>query len=116
MAVTTTDIIRGIADELEWPQQDVKIVINEFFNQIELALGDGEPIRLTGYLAINHGYRAGKKKGDLVRNPFNGTTRKLEAGTPGKITIRARPLKKLKDAAPVLNSKVGRSIKAARTK
>jgi nucleoid DNA-binding protein len=113
MAATLAQIVGDVADELEAPRADIKAVIDTFFETIAERLSEGEEVTLSGYISLKYGYRPGKKKGAIVRNPFDGTTRKLDAATPAKITIKARPLAKLKAAVPSATSREGRAIKSA---
>jgi nucleoid DNA-binding protein len=116
MAATLAQIERDVAEDLDWPIADVKTVIDTFFEAIGSRLAEGEEVTLSGYISFKYGYRPGRKKGEMVRNPSDGTMFKLEAATPAKITVRARPLAKLKAFLPSATSKEGKLIKTAKGK
>jgi nucleoid DNA-binding protein len=118
MAVSTTQLIADVAESLDggYTRIEIKEVVTTFFETMADRLNKGEEVTVSGYLSLKFGYRPGRRKGETVRNPFDGTERKLEAATPAKITVKARPLAKLKNATPSATSKVGRTIKAAKSK
>lgn len=118
MAVSTTQLIGDVAESLDggYTRSEIKEVVTAFFEAAANRINKGEEVIVSGYFSIKYGYRPGRRKGETVRNPFDGTERKLEAATPATITVKARPLIKFKSAAPSATSKAGRAIKAAKTK
>lgn len=53
-------------------------------------LANGYKVNLSGLLILTPTAKPGRKKGTVVRNPFDGTTRKLRADEPDKFKIKAR--------------------------
>lgn len=73
-------------------------------------LANGYSISIGGLVKLEPRAKAGRKKGTVVRNPFDGSEKKLRADEPDKITIKARPLAKAKAQLPTPNSKAGKEL------
>jgi integration host factor subunit alpha len=49
MALTKNDMMERLIDELEIQRKDAKELVDEFFEEIKLALGRGESVKLSGF-------------------------------------------------------------------
>src|SRR5262245_58242883 len=108
-AVTMTSLIRDTAAELQMSREEVKNVVDTFFETIQLELEDGNEVRVGSYLKFGFVYTKPIKKGAMVRSPVDGEMHP-HAGRPEGLKTRVRILKTLKDAAPAPNTKAGKPI------
>ncbi len=49
MALTKNDMMERLIVELEFQRKDAKELVDEFFEEIKLALGRGESVKLSGF-------------------------------------------------------------------
>ncbi len=49
MALTKNDMMERLIAELELQRKDAKDLVDEFFEEIKLALGRGESVKLSGF-------------------------------------------------------------------
>ena len=49
MALTKNDMMERLIVELELQRKDAKDLVDEFFEEIKLALGRGESVKLSGF-------------------------------------------------------------------
>ncbi len=89
------EVINAIAEELEWPKNEVKDCLDCFEQVVTNALCSGENITLTGFakFSVKDKPATAARKG---RNPFTGEQMTFKA-KPASLAVRLSPLKALKD-------------------
>lgn len=88
MALTKADMAERLFDELGINKREAKHLVEGFFEEIRLALEEGEQVKLSGF--GNFGLR--DKKERPGRNPKTGQEKKISA----RRVVTFRPGQKLK--------------------
>jgi nucleoid DNA-binding protein len=113
-ALTATDFIEGIANQLdgEYSKADIKKVLGAVADELQGALADGYKVNITGVGRFEPRAKAGRKKGDLIRNPFDPTAppKKVTADEPTKVVVKAFPAAALKNGMPGPKTKKGQEL------
>lgn len=89
---------------------DVSNVIKAIKAEISECMQQGYKVSLTGLVIFTPGVRAGKKKGQEVRNPATGETKTLTADQPPKFKVRATVSQPVIRGFPTLRSKAGQEL------
>jgi len=89
-------------------------VLRSVIGNVQEELTAGNEVKIPGFVSFQYRVRAGKKKGTVVRNPFDGTERKLDAAVPPKIVVRPRVSTAIRNAAPSPRTAAGKAIMAAK--
>lgn len=87
-------------------------VLRSVIGNVQEELTAGNEVRIPGFVSFQYKVRAGKKKGTVVRNPFDGSERKLDAAIPPKIVVRPRVSTAIRNAAPSPRTAAGKAIMA----
>jgi len=111
MRISMSDLVSSTGEELGISRADVRAIVNTFFEHVEAELSRGNEVTLTPYVAFRFRYSAPIKKGTMVRNPFDGSVNP-SAGRSAKLVVRARALKRVRDAAPGPSTKAGKPLVA----
>lgn len=93
-------IERLATDRPELSKADINAVITAIVEQSQEDLSNGYEVPLFGLVKLVPTAKQGRKKGTEVRNPFDGTTRKLTKTEPDTVRIKARPMAAAKSAIP----------------
>jgi nucleoid DNA-binding protein len=107
--ISTSNLIRSTATELNMTYSEVKGVVETFFEYVLDELNAGNQVNITPYIAFRFGYKPPIKKGTMVMNPFEGK-KVPSAGRAASIIVKARLLKEIKEAAPSPGSKAGKEL------
>jgi hypothetical protein len=97
------------------PTSEVKRTMDTFFQIMMEELAEGNEITLSPYVKFKYRVSPAIKKGTIVRNPFDGTT-KPHPGRTALIGVKALALSAMKKSAPTAGSKEGKAILAAAAK
>lgn len=92
-----------------WSRADVKSALAAFEGAITNALGRGEPVNLGGFMKFTRKDTPAKPARDGV-NPFTKEPMRF-AAKPASVTVRATPLKALKDTVAASSKKTARKKK-----
>jgi nucleoid DNA-binding protein len=101
-----------VAEDCEITKRLALEVLRSVIANVQYELQSGNEVRIPGFVSLQFRVRAGKKKGTVVRNPFDGTERKLDAAIPPKIIVRPRASTAIRNAAPSPRTAVGKAIMA----
>jgi nucleoid DNA-binding protein len=116
-ALTATDFIDGIATQLdgEYTKSDVKKVLVAVAAELQDCLANGYKVNITGIGRFEPRAKAGRKKGDLIRNPFDpdAPPKKVLADEPTKVVVKAFPAAALKNGMPGAKTKAGQDLASA---
>jgi nucleoid DNA-binding protein len=69
---------------------DLRAVVKGLKAEAIDCLANGYKVTLSGFATFVPVAKAGRKKGTVVRNPFDGSTRTLRADEPDKFRVKAR--------------------------
>lgn len=70
----------------------------------------GHKVTLNGLVVFTPVAKEGRKKGTVVRNPFDGTTKTLRADEPDKFAVKARVSAGVKDGFPSSKTQQGQAL------
>jgi nucleoid DNA-binding protein len=100
VALTQTQLASALAERLEMSKADAKIVLDAFEEIVLEEIGNAEKVRIGGLVQLTVKVKPATKARP-GRNPATGEAIKIKA-KPASVDIKARPLKKAKDALPSL--------------
>ena len=107
--LTATEFIDGIAEQLdgEYSKSDVKKVLVAVAAELQDCLSNGYKVNISGIGRFEPRAKAGRKKGDLIRNPFDpdAPPKKVTADEPTKVVVKAFPAAALKNGMPGAKTK-----------
>ena len=113
-ALTATEFIEGIAGQLdgEYSKADIKKVLGAIADELQGCLANGYKVNISGIGRFEPRAKAGRKKGDLIRNPFDPTAppKKVTADEPTKVVVKAFPAAALKNGMPGPKTKAGQDL------
>lgn len=90
------EVIEHVAESRDLSRAEVKAVLDSLVEVTQSNLRDGYAVPLLGLVKLTPTFKAGRKKGTEVRNPFDGTTKKLTKNEPDTVKVKARPMAKAK--------------------
>lgn len=101
-ALTHAAFIEEVVSRLDGDvsKADIKRVVAAVGEELGDCLANGYKVSIAGIGIFEPRAKKGRKKGTMVRNPFDGTEKKVKADEPDKVTIKARPAGALKNALP----------------
>lgn len=115
--LTATEFIEGIANQLEgeFSKAEVKKVLGAVANELQDCLANGYKVNISGIGRFEPRAKAGRKKGDLIRNPFDpeAPPKKVAADEPTKVVVKAFPAAALKNGMPGAKTKKGQDLAKA---
>jgi len=113
-AMTASQFIEDIATRLdgEYSKADVRKVLGAVAEELQGALADGYKVSIAGVGRFEPRAKAGRKKGDLIRNPFDpdAPPKKVLADEPTKVVVKAFPAASLKNGMPGPKTKQGQDL------
>lgn len=86
--------------EVSVSKGQVKAVLEAVALELGDCLANGYKVNIPGVGNFKPVAKAGRKKGTEIRNPFDGTTKRLTANEPDKIKVKIVPNAKLKAHLP----------------
>jgi len=101
-----------VADDCGITKRLALDVLRSVISNVQEELKSGNEVKIPGFVSFQYRVRAGKKKGTVVRNPFDGSERKLDAAIPPKIIVRPRVSTAIRNAAPQPRTAAGKRIMA----
>jgi nucleoid DNA-binding protein len=114
--LTATEFIADVAAELdgEYSKADIKKVLGAVAVTLQDCLAEGYKVNLTGVGRFEPRAKAGRKKGDLIRNPFDpeAPPKKVTTDEPTKVVVKAFPAAALKNSLPGPRTKKGKELAA----
>ncbi len=112
--LTATEFIDDVATQLngEYTKADIKKVIGAVADTLQNSLADGYKVNLAGVGRFEPRAKAGRKKGDLIRNPFDpdAPPKQVTADEPTKVVVKAFPAAALKNGMPNPDSAKGQEL------
>lgn len=88
----------------------VKAVVKAFKEEIVDCLANGYKVSLSGLLTLTPVAKPGRKKGTVVRNPFDGSTKTLRADESDKFKVRPKVSTAVLGAFPSAKSTAGQGL------
>ncbi|MDX6485968.1 MAG: Bacterial DNA-binding protein [Gaiellaceae bacterium] len=112
--MTASEFIAGVSEQLEgdYSKSDVKKVLDAVAVELQDCLANGYKVSITGVGRFEPRAKAGRKKGTLIRNPFDpdAPPKKVTADEPTKIVVKAFPAAALKNGMPGPKTKKGQDL------
>ena len=112
--LTATEFIDDVATQLDgaYSKADIKKVIGAVADTLQNSLADGYKVNLAGVGRFEPRAKAGRKKGDLIRNPFDpdAPPKQVMADEPTKVVVKAFPAAALKNGMPNPTSAKGQEL------
>src|SRR5260221_13680878 len=113
-ALTATEFIEGIANQLdgEYSKADIKKLLVAVADELQDCLANGYKVNIAGIGRFEPRAKAGRKKGDLIRNPFDpdAPPKKVTADEPTKGVVKAFPAAALKNGMPGAETAKGQAL------
>jgi nucleoid DNA-binding protein len=98
VALTQTQLASTLAERVDMTKADAKIVLDAFEEIVLEQIAQAEKVRIGGLVQLTVKVKPASKARP-GRNPATGEAIKIKA-KPASVDIKARPLKKAKDALP----------------
>jgi nucleoid DNA-binding protein len=112
--LTATEFIDDVATQLDgaYSKADIKKVLGAVADTLQNSLADGYKVNLAGVGRFEPRAKAGRKKGDLIRNPFDpdAPPKQVTADEPTKVVVKAFPAAALKNGMPNPDSAKGQEL------
>jgi nucleoid DNA-binding protein len=116
-ALTATEFIEGVSGQLdgEYSKADIRNVLAAVAAELQDSLASGYKVSISGVGRFEPRAKAGRKKGTLIRNPFDpdAPPKKVAADEPTKIVVKAFPAAALKNGMPGARTKKGQELAKA---
>jgi nucleoid DNA-binding protein len=113
-AMTATEFIDDVATQLDgsYSKADIKKVLGAVAETLQNSLAEGYKVNLAGVGRFEPRAKAGRKKGDLIRNPFDpdAPPKTVTADEPTKVVVKAFPAAALKNGMPSAASQKGKDL------
>lgn len=97
--------------ETEFSRGEVRDILDAIAAIAADEIASGEDFQIPGVCKVYHRYTKPRKKGETYIG-FGGEETKAEKARPAKLTLKANPLKAMKDVAPSLTTKGGKAVAA----
>lgn len=94
---------------------DIARVFNAFVEEAQDCLVNGYVVSVPGLFKATPVVKAGRKKGTVVRNPFEGTEKTLRADEPDKFVVRLSKSSALLGKFPSVKTAAGKDLHATLT-
>lgn len=91
-------------------KKDVADIVKALKAEIIECIQLGHKVTLTGLVVLTPVAKAGRKKGTVVRNPFDGSTKTLRADEPDKFNVKARVSGSVKAGFPTVRTQQGKAL------
>lgn len=91
-------------------KNQVRQVVSALKEEIVDCVIQGYKVGLSGVVSFEPYVKAGRKKGSVVRNPFDGTTRTLRADEPDKFMLKVKRSSAVTKKFPTLRTAAGRTL------
>ena len=113
-AMTATEFIDDVATQLDgaYSKSDIKKVLGAVAETLQNSLAEGYKVNLAGVGRFEPRAKAGRKKGDLIRNPFDpdAPPKEVTADEPTKVVVKAFPAASLKNGMPGAETAQGQAL------
>lgn len=104
--------VATMEESLALDRKQARDFAESFVAFVEEQIEQGNAVNLFGLVKLTPKFKAATKAQKNVPSPFSPGETMDRAAKPASITVKALALKRAKDAAPSVNSKAGRSLKA----
>ena len=110
--VTESELVGLVAERVGngFSQKDVREIVRALKEEITECVQMGCKVTLSGLLVITPVAKPGRKKGTVVRNPFDGSTKTLRADEPDKFNVKARVSAGVKQGFPSPRTQAGKEL------
>lgn len=99
----------------ELSERQVRKVVTALKEEVIDCLTNGYTVPLTGLVTFEPTAKPGRKKGTVVRNPFDGTEKTLRADEPPVFGAKIKRSPSIKSKFPAIKSADGKALYKALT-
>ena len=85
-------------------------VLGAFTEEVTDCVVNGYAVQVPGLFSIEPVVKAGRKKGTVVRNPFDGTEKTLRGDEPDKFVVKLKKSSSLARKFPTLRTTAGKEL------
>ena len=112
ITLTEAELVGRVTDRVGngFSQRDVREVVKALKAEIVESVASGHKVTLSGLCKFTPSVKAGRKKGTVVRNPFDGSEKTLRADEPDKFVVKVGRSSALANAFPSLRSAAGKAL------
>ena len=111
--LTEAELIEETAKRLPGlTSNQVRSVFKALKDEIVDCVTSGYKINLVGIASFEPTVKAGRKKGTVVNNPFDGTSKTLRADEPDKFVLKVKKSGALTAKFPTMRTKDGQALHA----
>ena len=89
---------------------DINKVFSALVEEAHDCLINGYIVSIPGLVKLTPVVKAGRKKGTVVRNPFEGTEKTLKADEPDKFAVRVSKSSAISKKFPTLRTSAGKEL------
>lgn len=89
---------------------DVRKVLSAIKAEVVDCVSSGYRVTLSGLVSFTPRSKPGRAKGTVVRNPFDGSEKKLRSDEPDKFVVKAKASSSIASAFPSVKSKDGQEL------
>lgn len=110
--LTEAQFIEEVTTRLdgEVTKAQVRAVVKAIKDEAIDCLANGYKVTLSGLLTLTPTAKPGRKKGTVVRNPFDGSTKTLRADEQDKFKVKAKVSGSVVTAFPGVRSANGQAL------
>ena len=112
LPLSESDFIEEVATRSGQPRSTVRDVVKALKVEAIDCLANGYKVSLSGLLTLEPQAKPGRKKGTVVRNPFDGSERTLRSDEPDKFKVKAKASSAIVKSFPGVKSKDGQALLA----
>jgi nucleoid DNA-binding protein len=88
----------------------VKQVVSALKEELVDCVTQGYKVTLQGIVSFEPVVKAGRAKGTVVRNPFDGTSKKLRSAEPDKFVLKVKRSPAVSKRFPTIKSASGKAL------
>lgn len=88
----------------------IKHAVEAIAEELGDCMANGYKVSIPGVAIFTPRAKAGRKKGTVVRNPFDGSEKTLKKDEPDSVVVKVKAAGRLKDALPSPTSKAGAEL------
>jgi nucleoid DNA-binding protein len=109
--LSESDFAAELAKRLPWATDaQVKKFIKAFKEEVTECVNAGYKVSLSGLLSIEPIAKPGRKKGTVVRNPFDGSEKTLRADEPPKFAVKVKRSPSIAKGFPSIKTNDGKQL------
>jgi nucleoid DNA-binding protein len=111
IALSEAELIEETVKRLpDMTASQMRKVLTALKEEIVDCVTQGYKVSLSGIVSLEPTVKAGRKKGTVVHNPFDGTSKTLRADEPDKFVLKVRRSSSISNKFPTLRTADGKAL------